>query len=507
MGSALTSIGRRLGRFGRVIGDALTPEEELALIQTPPFMPSASGETDVEYGLDQSAMAPSVVPPTFQPRQTKPGWKGVLMAGLQGAIDGASTPNVAYGGPTDIMRAASNASEMARQRQMQAAQMQRQRTNDAYLMNRDKRADEQLEEQKRRNLALEKAAEAKRVQDAEKAIEKDAHDIVKDGKGEFVKDPTVIPDEMRPFMQEYSVGGQKRYIRMFTEDERAEREFKTKMANAKRAGLAEGSEAWKKAVLGAAYLAPEKQTTQNLVVRDITNDITGTVTRRFYNPATGNLVKEEKLEGMAQKRPPAGPSSEPGTWVAETDNFGNIVRYRNNKTLEARTPEDVGNRKSGLPAGERKELASGASTLQNLDELERLAKGSSSSIGPIAGRITAMQKDYTGTSTSAENQLFQLSGMIADDLLRMKSGAQINETEMARLQKLVPVPTQPYKTFMDNLKKLREETQRILENRKGPTAEASQPIVKVRHPRDGKVYGVPADKLEEKLRQGFTRVE
>lgn len=115
-----------LKAIGRGIGSVLTPQDEEALIRTPPFIPgsiyapttipSSTDETDVEYsGLpDQIGMIPPTLPPAKKPSK-------VAMIGqlLQGGIDAASTPNVAYGGPTDIFRGMSNAGQMARQREMQ----------------------------------------------------------------------------------------------------------------------------------------------------------------------------------------------------------------------------------------------------------------------------------------------------------------------------------------------------------------------------------------------------
>lgn len=507
----MNPTGRTLRRFPTIMREMfLGPTLDDEMARTPPFVESRTDETGVEYGLP----VPMTVPPTNPPSQSK---KTALLVAdmLRAGADAASTPNVAYGGPTDIFRGMSNAGQMARQRELQDYSVARQKAADMFARSKDQREWKRINDIDARNAQLAQDASRRADIQAQKEIEDQIQAAIAKG-AEIVADPNQLDEEKRARVRAVNVGGKTAYLYYPTEEEVQVKAWSRKNQEAQRAGLKEGTDAWTSFMLTGKL--PAEKAPRRLVSKEFPDDVAGTTTVRWYDAETGDLVREDKPV-QTRKRPPQGPSSEPGVWTPEFDQMGTIVGYRNNKTLEFRVPNDgVGNRKNALPAGERKEKSAAEVAIQNLNELEQLANNTKGSIGPFMGRVTAVEKDFTGTSTAEENRLFQLSGMIADDLLRMKSGAQINESEMARLMKLVPDPRQPYKTFMDNLSQLRTEVDRLQQARGGAVQVAAPPQARtqqqnpqqnqqqritIKSKATGRLFTVAPDKLAEKLKNGY----
>lgn len=116
--------------------------------------------------------------------------------------------------------------------------------------------------------------------------------------------------------------------------------------------------------------------------------------------------------------------------------------------------------------GEREEMATLDEMINKLNNLERLANNNKGSIGPIEGRIADVQRKLDGSNAEV-NEMFRIADGIADDLLRAKSGAQINEQEYNRLRQLTPNPRMGEGKFFSDLKGFKAEMQRVLDRRSG----------------------------------------
>lgn len=100
-----------------------------------------------------------------------------------------------------------------------------------------------------------------------------------------------------------------------------------------------------------------------------------------------------------------------------------------------------------------------------LDRIEEMFDGSY--VGPIQGRVGAA-KEATGIDTDTNESRFrQVTKDIGDTLLRLRSGAQINEQEYQRLLKVVPHANLPEDVFMARLKELRRAINQKMETRQG----------------------------------------
>lgn len=488
IGELLKATARGIGKLPRLIGDQFAVDPEAMPMPsgypggfTPPFNPNAGTgiptlddmtQMGVEGEFVQNPRAVRQVDGMMMPRRKR---RGLRLIGdlVGGAMDGLATPNVAMGGPVDMARAFQSGRDGARGRAMQDFTIRRQGLMDAYNLSKDAREWNRLDEVQRHNRQVElNQAERNAVMEQNRLVET-VRNAMKEGARIVAPDEPLTPEQVSRVQQ---VGPMR--ILYPTKEEMARGEANLAIGlrrdQASQLGLKEDSPEYQRFVLtGQMSTQP---TPKNLAVDNFTDETTGDVTRVFSDPVTGQEVRRETLRGVAKKRPPVPSLSAtmPGTWTAEVDAGGNIVGYRNNKTLEFQTPPDSGNRRTGVSSGERKDLASAEVAVANLNKLEELAGKLKSSIGPAAGRITAFRRDFTGGSSPEENELFQVSGMVADDLLRMKSGAQINEQEMARLQKLVPLPTQPYNTFMSNLNALRREIGMIRSARPSGSLPANQ---------------------------------
>lgn len=78
-------------------------------------------------------------------------------------------------------------------------------------------------------------------------------------------------------------------------------------------------------------------------------------------------------------------------------------------------------------------------------------------VGPAAGRFYATQEALTGLKDNNQSMFYADVRDIGDMLLRARSGAQINEQEMKRLEKLVPTPNLPPKVFEERLNRFNQQ--------------------------------------------------
>lgn len=98
--------------------------------------------------------------------------------------------------------------------------------------------------------------------------------------------------------------------------------------------------------------------------------------------------------------------------------------------------------------------------IQDAHSLAQIAATQKGSIGPIEGRIASLKMATVGTGDADTNNLFRLADNLGDQLLRARSGAQINETEYKRLRALVPNPRGPEDKFFSDLAAFTSELER-----------------------------------------------
>lgn len=150
---------------------------------------------------------------------------------------------------------------------------------------------------------------------------------------------------------------------------------------------------------------------------------------------------------------------------------GEIQGFYNNRTGEAvqAPPEIMGQRRTPVPAGENEKRSLLSGMVDDADHLEQLANRGRDSIGVVAGRTAAARRGplslVLGENSPEINDMFHISDNLGDQLLRARSGAQINEQEYARLRPLVPNPRDPEGKFFADLRRFRYEVNRLLTTR------------------------------------------
>jgi hypothetical protein len=167
--------------------------------------------------------------------------------------------------------------------------------------------------------------------------------------------------------------------------------------------------------------------------------------QRNIDPLSPEGIKAsaERAKAMQDAAPPKS-ANEPGAYMDLRNDNGQVIGAWNPKSGEFhQIPAAAeGSRRTGLPAGERQQLAATEVMLQDIGTLRSLANAHRGSIGPVEGRVAAVKRLTIGEDPEV-NELFRISDNLSDQLLRARSGAQINEEEDARLRTLVPNPRMP----------------------------------------------------------------
>jgi hypothetical protein len=91
-----------------------------------------------------------------------------------------------------------------------------------------------------------------------------------------------------------------------------------------------------------------------------------------------------------------------------------------------------------------------------LDRINTLFSNHKDYVGPIRNIQKGVQEKYTGELGSEENEFRQLVKELSDDLLRLRSGAQINEQEYQRMLGFLPTTNLPANTFRDRLNSVKK---------------------------------------------------
>ena len=125
-----------------------------------------------------------------------------------------------------------------------------------------------------------------------------------------------------------------------------------------------------------------------------------------------------------------------------------------------------GNARMPYSASERKDVAALDGMVEDVALLRVLAEEKKDKIGPISGRVADLNRKFLGAD-SQTNDLFRISDNLADQLLRVRSGAQINEQEYARLRLLTPNPRYAASKFFSDLAGFEKELKNLLAKRSG----------------------------------------
>lgn len=159
--------------------------------------------------------------------------------------------------------------------------------------------------------------------------------------------------------------------------------------------------------------------------------------------------------GFGLNNPPAPP--EVVAWIAEQVKINPLNMSSltsGNETLRNQVNQALAGGGANLAprsADERKDAGNLSVMIDDTFTLQNLATSNKDAIGPLQGRWQAIKRATIGTGNAEVNELFRISDNLADQLLRARSGAQINEGEYARLRTLVPNPRGPEDKFFSDL--------------------------------------------------------
>lgn len=208
---------------------------------------------------------------------------------------------------------------------------------------------------------------------------------------------------------------------------------------------------------------PQRVTSNLKPLLNSDGEVTG-----FYNDETGE-IKTGVPEGLRTKAKPEPKAGPPGRLSPLVDATGKITGTFNNVSGEYTERPDIpeGTRKSPVSSTEMEKRGALESVISDSDELGRLAKGEAGEkIGPVAGRWTGATRGLVPQTQDVQD-LFHISQNLADQLLRARSGAQINEQEYKRLRVLVPDPRDERTKFDADLRRFQIEAKNVLSARQG----------------------------------------
>lgn len=153
-------------------------------------------------------------------------------------------------------------------------------------------------------------------------------------------------------------------------------------------------------------------------------------------------------------------------------------------------------------ATERSQMAELDDMLGQVDILEWLATNNRGAIGWVQGKLAAAKRQVVGAGPEV-NEMFRIADNLADQLLRARSGAQINEQEYVRLRSLVPNPRLAEEKFFSDLTGFKGGLERILARRSG-----AEPLVQNLPGRrfsvtvpGGKAYSFPTQEAADAFRK------
>jgi hypothetical protein len=184
-------------------------------------------------------------------------------------------------------------------------------------------------------------------------------------------------------------------------------------------------------------------------------------------------------------------------YMATTQGMKEAAAYRTKYATETATPFNVftqtaegivpGNARTGtlgeptglgkpIPAGEAAKMGDLGTLLTNISEVKKLYKygtdkENSKWVGPLSGRVGALEEKYTGTASDNQVKFYSFVRDMKDALLRARSGAQINEQEYKRLVTFLPDENLPSSSFKARLDRFEQEVNIILSHKKAALKE------------------------------------
>lgn len=188
----------------------------------------------------------------------------------------------------------------------------------------------------------------------------------------------------------------------------------------------------------------------------------------FYNDETGE-IKTGVPPGLRTKAKPEPKMGPTGRLAPMVDASGHLTGTFNNVSGEYTPRPDfpADARKSPVPPAEMAQRGSLESIISDSAELGRLSEGEAGDkIGPVTGRWTAATRGILPQTQDVQD-MFHISQNLGDQLLRARSGAQINEQEYKRLRTLVPDPRDERTKFDADLRRFQIEVKNTLSARKG----------------------------------------
>lgn len=148
------------------------------------------------------------------------------------------------------------------------------------------------------------------------------------------------------------------------------------------------------------------------------------------NPESGAIGMRQDLSSLFSlmgQVPGATPGSGMGNFVPERINKGGMTFY-NPEAAKQRAAATAEGR--GPSMAENTQIETMDSSLRSIGEIENLLKGDQGAVSNIIQATIPGIPGQTGLAFHIRN--------VADNLLRLKSGAQINEQEYRRLRSLLP---------------------------------------------------------------------
>jgi hypothetical protein len=139
------------------------------------------------------------------------------------------------------------------------------------------------------------------------------------------------------------------------------------------------------------------------------------------------------------------------------------------KTGETKPPLKVpgtGENLTKIPNAAKEKIAQMEDQVKKIGDLRFVAERNRKSIGAFQGHGAALGRWINDNGNPEVNELFRIADGLADDLLRMKSGSQINEREYARLRALTPNPRWSESKFFSDLNGFEKELKSSLQRRK-----------------------------------------
>ena len=188
-------------------------------------------------------------------------------------------------------------------------------------------------------------------------------------------------------------------------------------------------------------------------------DDAGNVVTVGRDPVSGQEKFRDTLKGAGKTRSePQGPQ---GSFQPLVNATGEVLEFFNPTTGQRVASPVAGARRTPLPPTENIRRATLSNSLEDVTRIGGLATKHKDKLGKIMGNLTSAQMQTLGEENPEVADLFRTSDNLADQLLRLRSGAAITEGEYQRMLKLVPNPRGPYSTFMGTLKSFQDELQRI----------------------------------------------